>query len=67
MNDLYLIPQDGLNVRDPRDGKPLPAEGAFKPRSQYWLRRLRDKDVSEGQPPRRATAAPASTSKGDAK
>ncbi|MFG1226034.1 DUF2635 domain-containing protein [Xanthobacter wiegelii] len=32
-------------VRDPRDGKPLPAEGRVVPLNAFWQRRLRDKDV----------------------
>lgn len=63
MNNLYLIPTAGVNVRDPITGQALPTEGASKPRSQYWLRRLRDNDVSEGKPPKAATSTTAS--KGD--
>lgn len=63
MNDLYLIPNAGVNVRDPITGQALPAEGASKPRSQYWLRRLRDNDVHEGSPPK--AAATTTASKGD--
>ncbi|MFG1246793.1 DUF2635 domain-containing protein [Xanthobacter sp. 91] len=32
-------------VRDPRDGKPLPAEGRMVPLNAFWQRRLRDRDV----------------------
>lgn len=32
-------------VRDPRDGKPLPAEGREVPLTAFWQRRLRDGDV----------------------
>lgn len=71
MNELYLIPRDGVTVRDPVSGLALPAEGAPKPQSGYWLRRLRDGDVSEGKPPKPAAApaaaAPTATIKGDAK
>lgn len=41
----------GLIVRDPVTFEPLPAEGAEKPRDQYWLRRLRDGDVIEVDKP----------------
>lgn len=41
----------GLIVRDPVTCEPLPAEGAEKPRDQYWLRRLRDGDVIEVDKP----------------
>jgi len=49
-NDLFLIPRDGLTVRDPKTREPLRAEGERKPRSSYWLRRLKDGDVVEGKP-----------------
>lgn len=51
-DQLYVIPKDGLLVRDPKTAQPLPAEGAYKPRHSYWLRRLRDGDVITGQPPK---------------
>ena len=50
MENFYLIPKDGLIVRDPLTGKPLPKEGAPKPRTAYWLRRVRDGDVTEKAP-----------------
>lgn len=66
MNDLYLIPKTGVTVRDPLNGKPLATAGETKPRTSYWLRRLRAGDVVEGKAPKTAATAPAST-KGDAK
>jgi len=39
--------QPALIVRDPDTGKPLAAEGEKKPKTSYWLRRLRDGDVVE--------------------
>ena len=36
----------------------------MKPRSPYWVRRLRDGDVTEGKAPQAAKAA---TTKGEAK
>lgn len=50
MNMIHVIPAKGLQVRDPRTGEPLPPEGAQVPRTRYWLRRLRDGDVTEGRP-----------------
>lgn len=47
MPEMYLVPADGLDVLDPRDGMPLPAEGRRVERSTYWLRRLRSGDVTE--------------------
>ncbi|MFZ5715758.1 MAG: DUF2635 domain-containing protein [Bradyrhizobium sp.] len=41
-------------VRDPESGEPLKTEGEWKPRSQFWARRIRDRDVIQAEP-----AAPA--------
>jgi hypothetical protein len=79
VENFYLIPKDGRNVRDPLTGKALPAEGASKPKTAYWIRRVRDGDVDEGDAPSdtaakgkqaakaAATPAAASTTKGDDK
>ncbi len=56
---LYLIPKPGAVVRDPVTAAPLPPEGAEKPKTGYWLRRLHDGDVTEGKAP--AATAPAAT------
>lgn len=63
-NSFYLIPNGDARPRDPLTGKPLDPKGETKPRSSYWLRRLRDGDVTEGKAPK-AAATP--TTKGDAK
>jgi hypothetical protein len=49
------------HVPDPERGfAALAVDGAYKPRSQYWLRRLRDGDVIEADPNAvAATPAPA--------
>lgn len=52
---MYVKPAEGLQVRDPRNAVPLPAEGAEVPRSRYWVRRLRDGDVIEGKRPKAAS------------
>lgn len=52
MNELYLIPTTSVAPRDPVTGQPLPADGAFKPRTAYWLRRLRDGSAKEAKPPK---------------
>lgn len=49
----YVIPGRGLMVRDPVTMEALPAEGAAKPLTTYWRRRLKDGDVTQGKPPRR--------------
>jgi len=46
---LYLKPADGLTVIDPATGKALPAEGMPVESSLYWMRRLREGDVTELQ------------------
>ncbi len=43
---IHVIPRPGLTVRDPDNRVPLPPEGAEKPRTGYWLRRLQDGDVT---------------------
>lgn len=46
----FYIPATGLRVVDPADGAPLPAEGkAVQGNETYWLRRLREGDVTEGK------------------
>ncbi len=57
---FYLIPKPGTVVRDPVTAAVLPPEGAEKPKTGYWLRRLLDGDVTEGRAPAPAPA-PAAT------
>ncbi|PHM49349.1 DUF2635 domain-containing protein [Xenorhabdus miraniensis] len=47
MTELHLKPVGGLIVRDPETYAPLSEGGEAKPRTAYWLRRLRDGDVTE--------------------
>jgi hypothetical protein len=56
MTNIYLRPAlraDGTpkRVPDPTTGAPLPAEGAWKERTQYWTRRINDGDAIAGDPP----------------
>lgn len=46
MKEAILKPLDGLIVRDPDTLEPLPVEGAVKPLSSYWLRRIECGDVT---------------------
>ena len=46
MTTLYLKPVPGVTVRDPETLQPLAENGEKKPRTTYWLRRLKDGDVS---------------------
>ncbi|CAM3718919.1 DUF2635 domain-containing protein [Xenorhabdus thuongxuanensis] len=50
MTELHLKPVSGLIVRDPETYQPLSADGEPKPRTAYWLRRLKDGDVTEVVP-----------------
>ncbi|WP_340617231.1 DUF2635 domain-containing protein [Xenorhabdus entomophaga] len=50
MTELHLKPANGLVVRDPETCQPLATEGERKPRTAYWLRRLKDGDVTEVAP-----------------
>jgi hypothetical protein len=65
MADVILIQpaEPGRRVRDPITRAVLPDAGAEKPRSPYWLRRLRDGDVIEIAPaaPPAGPPAPAPT------
>lgn len=51
----FVVPADGLQVRDPATGAVLPAEGAEVPLNTYWLRRLGDGDVREAIAPKSTT------------
>ncbi|MMZ47281.1 hypothetical protein D3C87_1974200 [compost metagenome] len=42
---MLVKPKDGLSVRCPVKGVPLPAEGAEVPDNTFWHRRLNDGDV----------------------
>ncbi|ELB3891404.1 DUF2635 domain-containing protein [Morganella morganii] len=56
MTELHLKPVPGLTVRDPETLQPLAEKGEYKPRNAYWLRRLKDGDVTEVQAaPRKGT------------
>jgi len=56
-SNVFLIPKPGLIVRDPSSGALLPEGGAWKSANEFWLRLLRDGDVTEGKPPRDTSAA----------
>lgn len=48
---MYVKPTPGLSIRDPDLMDLLPEEGRLVPDSDYWVRRVRDKDVAEAAPP----------------
>ena len=43
---MFVKPKDGLSVRCPVRGEPLPKSGADVPDNMFWRRRLKDGDVS---------------------
>jgi hypothetical protein len=48
MKTVKLYPtRRGLIVRDPHTRKPLSESGEMKPKTGYWLRRMREGSVSE--------------------
>lgn len=55
---VYLIPEGKLKVRHPQGGH-LPAEGDYVVLDTYWRKRLADKSVIEGKPPKPAKTADA--------
>lgn len=54
---VHLVPVEGRSVRDPRSGNVVPAEGVTVELDRFWIRRLRDGDVTK------ASAAPAPAKK----
>ena len=50
MTRITVYPAEGRKTPDPEAGDYLPPEGRSVPRNVYWLRRLRDKDVTEQAP-----------------
>lgn len=57
MSRMTVYPAAGRVVPDPEAGGTLAAEGRDVPRDTYWLRRLRDGDVT-ADAPKKAKAAP---------
>jgi len=52
MHEKFFIPAPGLRVVDPANREPLPPEGRsvnVTDTETYWLRRLREGDVTEGR------------------
>lgn len=62
---VHVTPAEGRVVPDPERGDHLPPEGRTVTRSPYWVRRIKDQDVTEGKArPADVEAAP-KTAKGD--
>ena len=47
---FFIRPAKGLRIADPKSGEYLPEKGAVMPRSGFWLRRLKEGDVTEDVP-----------------
>ena len=47
---MFVKPNNGLSVRCPVKGSPLPKDGAEVPDNTFWRRRLRDGDVVNAEP-----------------
>lgn len=58
-NKIFIKPAPGLLVRDPVTARPLRPAGETKPKSSYWLRRLRDGDAIECTREKKQPAPPA--------
>lgn len=64
MNQVFLIPKEGVLVRDSHGQTHIPAEGAYRMMNSYYDRRVRDGDLimrESGSP----SAPPASIEKPD--
>lgn len=48
---MYVIPKNGIVIRDPDLKTHLPAEGRDVPDSLFWQRRISDGDVTIGKAP----------------
>jgi len=68
MERFTVYPVEGRTVPDPELGGTLRPEGRAVPRDAYWLRRLRDGDVTEQKPAKgkKAVAETQATDRGSA-
>ena len=57
MSRMTVYPAAGRVVPDPETGGDLAVEGRDVPRDAYWLRRLRDEDVTTEAPNQDVTTA----------
>lgn len=58
MGTIYVKPAEGYKIHDPELLDYIPAEGRLVNESDYWHRRLRDKDVTLEEAPAAADPAP---------
>lgn len=47
---VFVRPAHGVRIADPQTGQYLPEKGLLVPRSGFWLRRLKDGDVTVAEP-----------------
>ncbi len=59
MQNVFVKPNGAVNVPDPATHKPLAAGGEWKPKNQYWVRRITQGDVIDGTEAQLAAQAPA--------
>lgn len=52
MERMYVKPNKGKTVKDPRDNRPIPEKGVWVPAEQHWFRRLKAGDVVHADPPK---------------
>jgi hypothetical protein len=71
MNNVFVKPNGPVIVRDPVTRKPLAAGGEWKPKNQFWVRRITQGDVIDATAAQTAAqaapakpAAPSGTSPG---
>lgn len=50
MNQVFIKTVKGRSVRDPETKQLLAETGEYKPRSGFWLKRLKQGDVVETKP-----------------
>ena len=53
MTKFFIKPVSGVTARDPDTLEPLAKSGEHKPKSSYWLRRLRDGDIEVATQPKK--------------
>lgn len=56
MSRMHVKPAPGRVVPDPERRDELPEDGREVPRNAYWVRRLKDGDVTETKSPKKAGA-----------
>lgn len=55
---MKLVPRTGMIVIDPATRKALPADGIDVEMDSYWIRRMKDGDVSQAEEQKPAAEAP---------